>query len=98
MNHTTPTRIVAKTPDAVGGMKGWTWYRNGRQMGGYGNRILRVATMQEIAEWETARAEERRVRDAEKQKRKAEEEALRLLVPEGIEVLITVAASTCSPA
>jgi hypothetical protein len=56
-------------------------------MGGYGNRLLRVATMPEIVERETARSEERRVREAEEQKQKAEEEALRSLVPEGLEVL-----------
>jgi hypothetical protein len=81
---TTPTRIIADTSNGVGDMKTQTWYRNGRPMGGYGNCLLRVATIPEIVEWEIARPEERRVRKAEEQKQKAEKEALRSLVPEGI--------------
>jgi hypothetical protein len=38
--YTTPTRIIADTSNGFGEMKTQTWYRNGRQMGGYGNCLL----------------------------------------------------------
>jgi hypothetical protein len=84
VSHTTPARIVADTSNGFGETKNQTWYRNGRPMGGSGNCLLRVATIHEIVEWEIARPEERRVRKAEEQKRKAEKEALPSLVPEGV--------------
>jgi hypothetical protein len=84
--HTTRTRIYAKALDASDETKEQTWYRDGRQMGGDGNCLLRPATIGEIVKWELARAEERRVCEAE-EKQKDEEKALRSVVPEGIGAL-----------